>query len=240
MYYRHGSFTSNDAEFGLRGYSREIVRDERGGASFERRTLSVFFEIVADGQAAIKARYDVIAGGMSIDASHSGFLHNDLTRSAIYLPEGSRTGVQVRTAPSLEPQHGADYATSHMGAFNVSAEYAVAGGTGLLDYQESLTIEGDSGPLKATIITDTGLPFLVTTANRTPVTAVQSGYAVGRDGWPAANAPIFGAPNLINPATAVTTTSPRPMGNGFTGYRIQWSFRYIFVDGPASGLPLIR
>jgi hypothetical protein len=240
MFYRHGSVTSNDGEFGLRGYSRDIVRNERGEASFERRTLSVFYEIIADGQAAIHDRQSAISAGMQSDATQSGFLHNDGTRSSIYLPEGSRTGVQVRIAPSLEPLNGADYATGHMGGFSVSAEYAVAGGSGLLDYQETLTIEGDSGPLKAVIITDTGRPFLVTTANFTPVTAVQSGYAVGRDALPVPNAPIFSGPNFIGPAKTISKTSPTPLGNGATGYRIAWTYRWIFTDGPVDGLPISR
>lgn len=241
MRYKHGNFTSNDAEFGLRGFSRTIQRNERSSEIVERRVLATEFHIIANGQAAITARYNAIKAGLDRDGVDSGFLMDNGQPSAIWLPNsGSREGVQVVQAADLQPLNGADYATGHLGGFSVAAEYDK--GFTLpnfdFDYSESVTIQGNNGAIVVPIVTDTKQVLLVTTALHTPVVMIQQGYAVGRTTWPLANPPLW-PQFLVNPAQAVTTETPKRRNNTFTEFRVSWNYRFL-ADGPQSGLPLIR
>ena len=144
MRYRHGTFTSNEAEFGLRGFSRTITRNERSTEVIERRVLSTEFHIIADGQAAITDRYNELKAGLDRDGVDSGFLQDNGEKSAIWLPgAASRKGVQVVQAVDLQPLNGADYATGHVGGFSVAAEYdhGFSVPNFDFDYSESVTVQ---------------------------------------------------------------------------------------------------
>jgi hypothetical protein len=253
MQYRHGNFTSFDGEFGLRGFSVALLRSPRNLIMYERRTIAGFFEInaertvaadasIAEFHSAITSRYNTIATVFHTQNVSSGFLTSGGAPSAIWLPnDSSLTGVKVQLLPSLEPQDGADYATGHLGSFSVSADYIPNEANQLVDYGESVTRQGNGGNLAAIILTDTERPIIVPTARFTPVFVTQSGYAVGLQGWPIENGPLWGQPYLQNPSEAVTTDTPRRVGNGLVEYRISWNYRFVF-DGPPPGVvrPLIR
>ena len=239
MKYRHGSFTSLDGEFFLRGFSRQMIRGARGTVAYERVTLSGGFEIIADGQQAITNRYNQIAAAFQQDDVDSGFLHTSGSRSAIFLVQSqSYSGVQVMQRPGLDPQNGADYATGHVGSFSVQSDVLSAGGSSILDYGESLTFSG-GGALWAPIITDTSPPYIVQTANQTPYFAVQEGFAVGRDGWPLVNQPLWPEPIYQQSQSSIRTEAPKRNGNNATDFRVSWSYRFMAPE-PLSGLPNIR
>lgn len=251
MYYRHGSFTSNDGEFGLRGFARTRTRGNRNEPLTDKWVISGFFEIIpqlAAGssqlayQKAITARFNQIAAAFQ-DGVDSGFLHQDKTRSAIFLDHGaSFSGVLVSQLPDLQPQSGADYASGHLGNFSVSADYVPPGGTTLgdiVDYRETLTFQGNGGPLVVGTLTDTGPPILTETAKRTFYQATQAGYAVGRTGWPTPNSPYWSAPVLINPSAAVSYETPNVYGNSKIEYRTSWSYQFLSPE-PLNKLPSLR
>lgn len=253
MYYKHGKFVSLDAEFGLRGFSRVRTRGSRGEPKLDKWTISGFFEIrpqLAAGssdlayQKAITARFNTIALAFR-DGFDSGFLHQDLTPSAIYLNHGaSMSGVLVTQLPDLQPSNGADYATGHTGMFSVQADYIpperVAGSSsGVEDYREVLSFSGNGGPLTIGTLTDTAKPRIVETARYTFYQATQSGYAVGSDGWPAPNAPYWDSPILINPSAAVAYETPDVYSGGKVSYKTSWTYQFL-SDEPLNKLPTIR
>lgn len=251
MYYKHGKFVSRDGEFGLRGFARTMTRGSRNEALVEKWVISGFFEISPQlgasatelqWQRAITARYNEIAGAFH-DGVDSGFLHQDRTPSAIYLRQGaSFSGVYVTQLPDLQPSNGADYASGHLGNFSVAADFIPAGGStlgGLVDYRESLTFQGNGGSLTVGTLTDTGEPYLTQTAARTFYQATQSGYAVGRTGWPPPNAPYWPSPVLVNPSAAVSYETPNVYGGSKIEYKTSWTYNFISPE-PLSGLPSIR
>lgn len=254
MYYKHGNFVSLDGEFGLRGFSRVRTRGARNEPKLDKWTISGFFEInasrfVAAGssdlayQKAITARFNTIALAFK-DGLDSGFLHQDGTPSAIWLnSRASLSGVMVTQLPDLQPSNGADYASGHTGMFSVQADFlppeSTPGANGVEDYRESLTFQGNGGPLTAGTLTDTSKPRIVETARYTFCQATQSGYAVGSKGWPAPNAPYWPTPILINPSAAVSYETPDVYSGGKVSYKTSWSYQFL-SDEPLNGLPTIR
>lgn len=251
MYYRHGLFTSRDAEFGLRGFSRTRTRGNRNEAQLDKWVISGFFEINPDlgpsatelqWQKAITHRFNQIANAFR-DGYSSGFLHQDQTPSAIYIDQGSSfSGVYVTQLPDLQPANGADYATGHIGYFSVAADYLPPGGSTLgelVDYRESLTFQGNGGPLVVGTLTDVGEAVVTQTAAKTFYQATQQGYAVGRTGWPVPSAPYWQSPILINPSAAVSYETPNVYGGSKIEYRTSWNYQFLSPT-PLSGLPAIR
>ena len=252
MYYRHGTFTSLDGEFGLRVFSRVRTRSARNEPLLDKWTISGFFEIIpqlATGssdlayQKAITARFNTIALAFK-DGVDSGFLHQDKTKSAIWLDSNaSVSGVLVTQLPDLQPSNGADYATGHLGMFSVQADFlppdGSAAGSGVEDYREVLSFQGNGGPLNVGTLTDTGEPIITETARRTFYGATQQGFAVGRNGWPAPNAPYWGTPILSNPSAAVSYETPDVYSGGKISYKTTWSYQFLSID-PLYRLPLIR
>jgi hypothetical protein len=127
--------------------------------------------------------------------------------------------------------------------FSVQADYlppeATAGGSGVEDYRETLSFQGNGGPLYVGTLTDTGYPVIVETAQRTFYQATQSGYAVGANGWPAPNPPYWQEPILINPSVAVAYETPDVYSGGKISYKTSWSYQFL-SDSPLSKLPTIR
>lgn len=253
MYYRHGTFTSLDAEFGLRGFARTRVRGNRNEALVDKWVISGFFEINAkrlnptittelQHQQTISARFNQIATAFT-DGVDSGFLHQDGNPSAIWLPHSaSFSGVYITEPPGLVPQSPADYASGHIGNFSVGADFIpVEGSTlgSLVDYRESLTFTGNGGPLVAAVLTDTGEPYITQTAAKTLYQATQSGYAVGRTGWPAPNPSYWPSPILINPSSAVSYETPNVYGGSKIEYKTSWNYQFVSATR-LDGLPSIR
>lgn len=240
MLYRHGSFTSEDGEWSLRGFVATRVRNARNRPQYERRVLSTSFCIVRDGQADIKSRFDAIYQGLRQDGVNSGFLHDGGQPSLLYLPNaGSVSGVQVVQLPSIEARNGADYATGLEGSFSVQADYTTSEDSNVLDYRESVTTQGSGLGLKSLIVTDTGQPLIVQTSAYSHCRATQSGYLVTSGAWGIPNPPIW-SDLLVNPSSAVTYEAPTFNGNELTGFRVAWNYEFI-SDGPLTGQkPSIR
>lgn len=251
MYYRHGSFTSNDAEFGLRGFARTRTRGNRNEPLVDKWVISGFFEIrpglgptatELQMQKAITARFKKIAESFD-EGVDSGFVHQDKTPSAIWLDHSkSFSGVYITEPPNLQPQSPADYATVHLGNFSVAADFLPPGGSTvgeLVDYRESLTFQGNGGPLVVGTVTDTGRPIITQTADYTFYQATQQGFAVGRTGWPSPNSPYWPSPILINPAAAVSYETPNIYGGSRIEYKVSWSYQFLSAE-PLNKLPTIR
>jgi hypothetical protein len=251
MYYRHGSKTFNDAEFGLRGFARTRVRGNRNEPVVDKWVISGFFEINPQlgsnasqlaWQKAITARWKYIAEAF-VDGVDSGFLHQDKTPSAIYLDHSkSFSGVYVTQLPDLQPLNGADYANGHLGNFSVAADFVPPGGSTigeLVDYRESLTFQGNGGPLVVGTLMDRGPGYITQTAEQTFYQASQSGYAVGRTGWPTPNSPYWSSPILINPSAAVSYETPNVYGGSKIEYKTSWNYQFLSPE-PLNKLPTIR
>src|SRR5688500_6680169 len=112
MRFGYGAFRFEQGEASLRGFRTVARRNEKGSLEKVTVTLDIDFEIIRDGQAAIKSRFDQIATAIRRDGRDAGFYHDSGARSAIFIVNSeTASGVQITQYPSLEPDDGADYAT---------------------------------------------------------------------------------------------------------------------------------
>lgn len=239
MYFKYGNFVFEAGEAILGGFTRRMIRSNQDLAVREERVLSVGFQIIRSTQANLRARYNAILAALSVENQTAAFYHDDNTASAIYLPApgddaNCLTGVLVMERPSIRPVDGADYATHLDGQFVLRAEYVLATAPGLVDFSESVTVEGSGGPNIVAVPQDSGAPLLIATTFQTPVTVVQEGQSVGLYTWPQPKPPYFA--NELAGARRISRRSPRRRGGGLVDYPTAWSYRFV-ATGPVVGYP---
>lgn len=241
MYFKYGSFQFEDGEAVLGGFTRRMIRSAQDLAIREERVLSVGFQIVRNTQANIRSRYNAIYAALAVENQTAGWYHDDDSASAVYLPNQSDdgnnlTGVLVMERPSIRPADGADYATHLDGQLVLRAEYRISGAPGLVDFSETVSVEGSGGPNIVAVPQDSGPPQLIATTFQTPVLVVQEGQAVGLNTWPAPQPPYY--PNELAGARRISRRSPRRRGGGLTDYPVSWSYRFV-LTGPTAGYPAL-
>lgn len=171
----------------------------------------------------------------------------------LYLNDGSEAptsiysgltlgGTKVVQAPSFPDNSRAAYVTNYHWTAAIEAEIpTIAGNTALWSWEESLTFEGTGGPDTDVIECVQGGPIPQTLKQRTAMTAIQEGRAVGyRSYWlPMYNTPFW--PQLEQQKYRIQ----RPMSAkvtraGFTvGYKefpTIWRYQFKSAD-PITGVP---
>lgn len=249
MRFGYGAFRFEQGEAALRGFRTVPTRNERGFLEKITVTLDIDFEIIRDGQAAIKSRFDQIATAIRKDGRDAGFYHDSGARSAIFIVNSeTASGVRISQYPSLEPDDGADYATHHKGSCGFSAEYlspAFAGGGGggqgqVTNYAESVSVRGTGGPRWACDVVDRGRPKRFKLADYTPVNATQQGSITvisKTPFYPNPNPPLW--PALEDQEQREFTDDIQPASDGAWSCTRNWSYRFL-SEGPLTGFPRAR
>lgn len=250
MRFGYGAFRFETGEASLRGFRTVPTRNEKGFLEKITVTLDIDFEIIRDGQAAIKSRFDQIATAIRRDGRDVGFYHDTGARSAIFIVNAeTASGVRIAQYPSLEPGDGADYATHHKGSCGFTAEYLPAsfggnqnGGTNgqMTNYAESVSVRGTGGPRWACDVVDRGRPRRFKLADYTPVTATQQGSITvisETPFYPNPNPPLW--PALEDEEQRELTPDLQPASDGAWQCTLSWSYRFL-SEGPLTGFPRAR
>lgn len=245
MYAQYGSFTHPDNEVTLLSVNARMLRNARNIVQVVRKSVQLQGVYVLDtsslttaqAQTAIKTAAAEREAAYSRDGLDFGFYHDDDTLSAHYLlSNGSVGGVRVieRSFPNGD---GAEYATQRTFSVTLEADYQVTG-VEIVEWNETVEITGTGGPREILIETATGTPQRQTVNQRTKVTMVQRGSAVGFRAYLSPPGPI--APQLeILPARSITRGSAQRSGNTLINWPISWSY-FFESGGPMSGLPSNR
>lgn len=155
-------------------------------------------------------------------------------------------GTRVVSAPSFPELRGAQWVTYLTWTAAIEAELpTIVGGLALWSFEESISFQGTGGPAFDVIECVQGSPVPQTIAQRTAMSAVQDGKAVGYLGPPLLGGP-GGAMLPLWPAIeqqqyrVIIPGSPRRTGSGFnTSYKqFPLAWRYTFKSPtPFGGEP---
>lgn len=251
MRFGYGAFRFEEGEAALRSFRTVPTRNDKGFLEKITVTLDIDYEIIADGQAAIKSRFDQIANAIRRDGRDVGFYHDSGARSAIFIVNSqTASGVRISQYPSLESGDGADYATHHKGSCGFTAEYLPAafggkGGSGggggqITNYGESVSVRGTGGPRWGVDVVDRGRPRRFKLADYTPVTATQQGSVtvVSKNPfYPPANPPLW--PGLEDEEQREISPDLQPANDGAWQCTLNWSYKFT-SPGPLFGFPRTR
>lgn len=153
-------------------------------------------------------------------------LRDDGADSATLLDNASSiTGVVVTDGPNFPDADGPEYVTQRHFVFTAEADYYARGTNALtlLDWQETISITG-GGPLYVVRPALYGPPQRQKVYEQTPCQVVQSGYAVGLVRYPTPPPQLF--PFALKMTPEVRETTPTKRGNGYTEYRIDWTYTF--------------
>lgn len=236
MYFKYGSYRHPDGEVGLIAHDVFANRTVRGHVLTLRNIMSLSLDVIADGQAAIKARIQQIETAYARDGYDAGFYHDNNARSSHgLLTANALNGVQVVQRPSFFDADGAEYATHRSGRITLQADYLPADAATLLDYRENVTFRGSGQNRKQLLVTDTGRPEQYILAQYTPQAVVQSGSATTRVS-PYTAQPRF--PRQWMDEEQSETSSETFIVEGLQLFVTTWA--YVFYSPqPLSGGPVI-
>lgn len=139
----------------------------------------------------------------------------------------SISGVVVTDGPNFEDGMTPEYVAIRTARFKAEARYLFSGtADALVNYQESITVTGNGGPIRKWRIPVNAPPIRQETTKYSIIRTVQQGSAIGYTKYPIPPAPIYGTEFLQNETTAVQEQSPTPMGRGWLNYPITWNYVY--------------
>lgn len=137
----------------------------------------------------------------------------------------SLSGTQCVDGPHWDDQpRGATYATMRECTTTFAAEYVVTGATHL-SWTQTITLEGGL-PVYVELPSIGGPWQQQKVSPSSPVTATQSGSAVGLFGLPIVPGPMFNAPLVQR---QIARTSPGRVGLGFRGWPMSWAYTFRTV-----------
>jgi hypothetical protein len=135
-------------------------------------------------------------------------------------------GLRVLKPPSFPEYQGAEGILYRQYEIEVECRYPTAGGTPLLSWVENLEIIGNGGPRYAVRQPIFGFPQVHQVAEHTPVTAVQSGEAVGMYSYPSVPKPLW--PDLLQgDRNRPKYRSPKRRGTKYIEWPVSWSYEFL-------------
>lgn len=189
-----------------------------------------------DGQAAAKAAMDTLFASSKGQKRNLRFLNDDLSQSTTSIDTANTEGGVYWDALTWTDAPGGQYATFRQ--FTAEFSWEVVNldtwqkANVLVDYSETVTVEGgiDAFVTHRPVNQTTAVQQVTSAA---PVWVVtQSGYAVGWEQLPAANAPLL---NTVPPLKVkrVTTRGAERTGDNLRRKRVDWLYVMECVTSPS-------
>lgn len=240
MYLKYGSFQFEPWEATLQSVVMQTQYSVRGFKQVQHVQMFVEGTVVANGQYDVGARLAQIEAALADDGYDFGLYHDNGTPTQHFLQSNhpdNLTGNQI-FQKHFPNEEGAEYITGRTFRFGVKAMLNVEE-TALLEYRDSYEAQGDCGPRYQWTESDQGV-YVRRVAPATTQKVTHAGYAITSVPWFQPPAPYFQPPFLHSPLTTIRRTSPEGRyPQGFTGYRVDWSYHYeLPVD--TFGAPTIR
>lgn len=248
MYFKYGAFQHRDNEAKLMAFfvKSELSRRNRRVKMHYEMHLQLELTLPADGtvyttttaQAWLDSRIRQIINAYSLDGQDAIFYHDNGTPTRHSLTSGnSLSGVRVvqRSWPTGD---GAEYATTRTGYVVLRASYADVESQ-LFEYSETVHSIGNGTKRWRAEELEIGAPRSYDLNQRTVQRVIQTGHAIGFQGYPLAYfGPLYGPQFEHGDLREVTPGHPRYMGNGYAYYPISWTFRFT-LGTPVNSFPVI-
>lgn len=247
MFFKYGGYQHPDNEARLMAFIVRPNHSQRGKRLTTTYEMHIQIEVnipnslagatTAQAQTHLAGRISEIIDAYQEDYKDAAFCHDDgsLTRHSLVNAD-SLSGVRVthRTWPKGD---GDEYATTRTGYVVLQADYLTPNSQ-LVLFQEFVRNIGTGGPRWRIQDLEVGNPIVVPLNQRTHQRVIQTGMAVGLQGyvldymiplWPQ-----FEHLDLreVSPAT------PRANGQGYTHYPISWTF-HMSLPNAANNFPVI-
>lgn len=236
MYFQAGSFQHGSNLVNVR-YAARPNRNARGFTATVTKTLELTGTLIASTQAAIRTAIQNLEAAYTFGTSigSAGLYHDDGTVSPHFLSvSGALGGVRVESLDFPRDERTGEYATGRRFTIGLSAIYA-ASNVAYQEYVEEIEVQGTGGPIVGATVTLKGPPKKQILAQRSIVTARQSGRAVGLRAYPPYAAPLWPNDEQLDKRTQ-KKGSPRNEGGTFLDWPISWAYQFLSV-GPLGGEP---
>lgn len=249
MFFKYGNFRHRDNEAKLMAFFVKHRLSPRGRrvSVINEMHLNLELTLPCDGtiyttataQAWLRDRISQVIDAYSVDGVDAMFCHDDGTPTRhSMLSAPSLTGVRVvqRSWPSGD---GAEYASTRTAYVILRAEYADVESQ-LYELSEIVHTIGTCGPRWRMCDLQVGRPRRYDQAEYTHQRIIQTGRAIGFQGYPLAFfGPLYGPQFEHEDMREVAPGHPRYAGNGFVHYPITWTFRFS-LPTPLNTFPVIR
>lgn len=166
------------------------------------------------------------------------YLDNVKTAKVI---EGTLGGIRCVSGPNFPESNNGEYSTFVRYELAIEGTVPVSGTEldPLISFNESLSFQGNCGPIFKYIQVINGTPQKQIVAQRSTMTATQAGSAVGYGSWPLLPQPLWPSDEHLE-ARVDSKTSPRRIGQvgkaSFVEYERSWSYSFESAV-PLSGNP---
>lgn len=222
------------------GWGRELLRNDAGiGYGFQYTANCPRIILNVNGQADATSKGLAVEAVLALPAQDLKFLNDDGTPSFKSVTSlNTRGGVRCISGPNWSDRAGAQHATwlEYGAVFQWETSFGATGPL-LMSYSETVKVEGGTPRKVVHEVINFGFNNVEQiTIPRQKYRVTQSGFAVGIDGFPfppAAGVPLYPDP-IGNPVGA---TTPDRVGNGYKGYRVDWSYFWEFASAPAYAYP---
>jgi hypothetical protein len=220
LFYNGLWFDANEAEIVI---SRKRAYNQQYRLQVETHTWNVSGVRQAANQSALTTSINTFESYMTDGGDIGLYLDDQSTLTSHYLVSSESLGGTRITDLSYPKGAGAEYSTYRSWAFTLEAAFAPIGfGGNLLEFEETLTFEGDGGPRTVWLETAVGLPVEQQVSQFTTYKATQSGSAVQLGSPPLVPPPIW--PDMeIRPARRLPKATK---SGGSLQYTSQWSYSF--------------
>jgi hypothetical protein len=215
------------------------LRRNAAGMGYGQRFTADFAELgfVVAGQFSADAAAAIISAALAVEEGDLVLANDDGSPSFKSVANAlTFSGVRCVRGPVWSDAPGAQHAT-HL-RYAATFEWLTTFGAGtpiLLDYSETVTVEGGNPLIKVQEYLNAS-PVAYQTIQQQKYVVTQQGYAVGSLRLPSANPPLAGfpAPNQ----NSVSVTTPQRVGrNNYEGHRVDWGYQWELARIPAPTLP---
>ncbi len=224
MIFSYGNYIHDNNEVET-VFRQSALFDQRGNRRGLRKRIELKGVLHGTSQANLTAKLLALDAAYSKDGFNAIlFLDDGTTQTHHRIISGDTlTGVRVVQPPSYQPGDGAEYSTFR--TYSIVLEADFLGDSDILNFEETVTIQGTGGPRFAYFETLNTLPVRQIVNDFTLVRMTQSGSATGYLSYPFAPAPLWPSLEDVSQRTFIRR-APRLQGRIRTDYPVSWTYKF--------------
>lgn len=227
MIVQYGSYVHGQNEVAIALATEELRTKSEVLYGFRQRwTLTAFPGLAAGTQAGITAAVNALMAAYSQDGKDLVFFLDDgVTPTAHSLYNANTLGGTHVRPPAFPNGTGAEYSTYRSYSIEVWGDVPLTQNNLLLEYDESIEVHGDGGPISVFLPVALGPWVWQQTTVASIFRVTQSGRAKGLYAYPPFNPPLWPA-NLLSQQVSLRSMSPRLRRNQYYEYPVSWTYPF--------------